>query len=140
MKKLLILSLIVLSFHSNGGVLSLPLGGELTLSANEWNIQETKGFTGVNSILFAHKKLNQLQGVLLDGSVKDKGDCTSKRTEVCDRIIPMGNKLSYQIIAQRFHGNKTYQNYVIAFTLEKGQQKKFLPILKDLKDKMEFNK
>lgn len=140
MKNLLILLTFLTATHLQAGVIGLPLGGKISLSAKDWSVQETKALTGVNSLFFSHKKLNALQGMLLDGSVREKGECTSNKTVICDRVIPMGNKVSYQIIAQRFHGKDTYQNYVLAFTLDKTQEKNLLPVLKDLRKKMEFAK
>jgi hypothetical protein len=43
-------------------------------------------------------------------------------------------------VGQRYHGKDAYQNYVIAFTLSKSDEKKFLPILQKLKSKMELTK
>ena len=139
MKYLILFSLLI-STLSHAGVVTLPRGGKLSLSAKDWNVQETKGLTGVDVLLFGHKDLDNLQGFLLDGTVKEKGECTPGKTEICERVVPMGEKISYQIIGQRFIGKDTYQNYVLAFTIDKTQEEKLLPVLKKLRSQMEFTK
>lgn len=140
MKTVIILLLVFASALSRASVVSLPRGGQITVDEKEWTIQDTKALTGMSSLFFQHKKEKVLQGVVLDGTVREKGECASGRSAICDRVVPMGKDLSYQIIGQKFHGKDTYQNYVIAFTIPKEQEQKFLPILRKLKERMEFAK
>lgn len=140
MKYILGLLVIVSATLSHAASVSLPLGGKISVNLKEWNIQETRALTGLNSLLFHHRKEKDLQGIVMDGTVKDKGECAQEKTIVCDRLVPLGDKISYQIVGQRYHGKDAYQNYVIAFTLPKSEEKKFLPILKKLKSEMEFTK
>lgn len=139
MKYIILLSLFI-PFLSHAAVLELARGGRLSIKAKDWNVQETKGLTGVTGVLFSHRELSALNGVLLDGTVKEKGECSPGKTEVCDRIVPMGAKISYQIVGQRFVGKDTYQNYFLVFTIDKNQEEKFLPVLKNLKSQLEFTK
>lgn len=139
MKSVILLTFLC-SLSSFAGVVELPRGGKLNLKAKDWNVQETKGLTGTSVLYFGHRDVSALQGVLLDGTVKEKGDCSQGKTEICDRIVPMGTKLSYQIIGQRFIAQNTYQNYVLAFTIDKTQEGKLLPVLKKLKGEMELTK
>ncbi len=139
--KTIILTLTILSASlSQAATVPLPLGGKVTVNDKEWNVQETKAVTGTNSLFMNHKKEKSLQGIVLDGSVKNKGECEAGKTMICDRTVPMGDKISYQIIGQRFHGKDAYQNYVFAFAFAKADEKKFLPLLKKLKSDMEFAK
>lgn len=133
---------IILSFLPSlyAAVIELPRGGRMDLKSSEWNIQETKALTGVNSLFFAHKTRKDLHGILLDGTVQNKGQCQDGKTVVCERLVPMGDKLSYQIVGQRFIGKDTYQNYVIAFTFPRAQEAASLPLLKKLKAQLEFTK
>lgn len=140
MKYLLTILVISTVSLSHAAVVSLPRGGNVKVDTKEWNIQETKAVTGVNSLFIGHRKEKALQGVILDGTVKEKGECGENKTMFCDRLVPMGNKISYQIVGQRYHGPNTFQNYVVAFTIPKEQEQKFLPLLKKLKAEMEFSK
>lgn len=137
--KLITLSLL-LSVTAGASVVSLPLGGKVTMNAKEWSIQETKALTGVNSYLISHRFEKDLQGVLLDGTVKNKGECEAGKTTICERVVPMGENVSYQIVGQRYHGSDTYQNYVFAFTFPKSQEKQYLPLLKKFRLQMELVK
>ncbi len=119
-------------------MVSLPRGGKVNIDTKEWNVQEAKAVTGADSLFFIHRKEKGLEAMLLDGTVKDHGQCAPEKTLTCDRIIPIGDKISYQIIGQKYHGKKTYQNYVLAFSIAKTDEKKLLPILKKLKTQMEF--
>lgn len=134
---ILVLSVVSLS---HAAVVSLPRGGNVTVDTKEWNVQETKALTGVNTLFIGHRKETALQGVLLDGTVKEKGQCGENKTMFCERLVPMGDKVSYQIVSQRYHGPNTFQNYIIAFNIPKSQEQKFLPILKKLKSQMELSK
>lgn len=140
MKTVIILLLIFASALSRASVVSLPLGGKIAVNDSDWSIQDTKALTGTSSLFFQHRKEKALQGIVLDGSVREKGECSNGQSAICDRVIPMGQNISYQIIGQKFHGKDTYQNYVIAFTIPKTQEQKFLPILRKLKERMEFAK
>lgn len=140
MKTIVILFLILVSVVSRASVISLPLGGKVTVDASEWSIQDTKALTGTSSLFFQHKQEKDLQGILLDGTVQEKGACVAGKSAVCDRLVPMKDKVSYQIVGQKFHGKDTYQNYVFAFTFPKEKEQKYLPILKKLKARMEFAK
>lgn len=140
MKYALVAFILLSTFAARAGVVELPRGGKLSLPHKEWNVQETKALTGVNSLLFSHRELSELSGVLLDGTVKVAGDCESGKTVICDRLVPLKGKVSYQIIGQRFIGKDTYQNYVIAFTIDKAREGKLLPVLKKLKSELEFTK
>ncbi len=133
----LVISIVSLS---HAAVVSLPRGGNVTVDTKEWNVQETRALTGVNSLFIGHRTEKDLQGVILDGTVNEKGQCGQDKTMFCERLVPMGDKLSYQIVGQRYHGPNTFQNYVIAFNIPKDQEKKYLPILKKLKSGMEFSK
>lgn len=138
--KLFYLIFTVFSFtHAFAANISLPRGGDLSLHSTEWSVQELKEF-GVHSLVFSHKKLKNLTAVVLDGTVKEKGECTDQKTVVCERTVPMGDKISYQIIGQKYHGDKAYQNYIIAFTVNRNQEKEILPVLKKLKSQLEFKK
>jgi hypothetical protein len=140
MKYIVAFLVIITATLSHAASVSLPLGGKISVDLKDWNVQETKAVTGTNSLLFNHRKVKTLQGIVLDGTVKTKGECAPEKTMICDRVVPMGDKVSYQIVGQRYHGKDAYQNYVIAFTLSKSDEKKFLPILQKLKSKMELTK
>ena len=136
---LLILVLSVISF-SHAAVVSLPRGGKVTVDTKEWNVQDLNAVTGVSTLYINHRKETALQGVILDGTVKEKGQCGENKTMVCDRLVPMVDKISYQIVGQRYHGPNTFQNYVIAFNISKNHEQMYLPILKKLKSQLEFAK
>lgn len=140
MKYLLIILVVSVVSLSHAAVVPLPRGGNVTVDTKEWNVQETKAITGVNSLFIGHRKETALQGVILDGTVKEKGQCGGNKTMFCDRLVPMGDKISYQIVGQRYHGPNTFQNYVIAFNISKSQEQMYLPILKKLKSQLEFSK
>lgn len=140
MKYLLLFLVVSVVSLSHAAVVPLPRGGNVTVDTKEWNVQETKAVTGVNSLFIGHRKEKTLQGVLLDGTVNEKGQCGENKTMVCERVVPMGDKISYQIVGQRYHGPNTFQNYVFAFNIPKSQEQKLLPILKKLKSQLEFAK
>lgn len=120
-------------------VVPLPRGGELRLDSKDWKVHELKEF-GTSTLVFTHKNHKDLSAVVLDGTVKEKGECAEQKTLVCDRQIPMGDKISYQIISQKYHGEKAYQNYILAFTVARSREAEILPVLKKLKSQLEMKK
>jgi hypothetical protein len=118
-------------------VVDLPKGGKVKIDSKEWNVQDTKALTGVSTLIFLHRGKKDLRGILMDGSVREEGQCGGKVETVCERRADLGAKLSVQLIKQRVLKDNVFQNYVLAFNFPKEKEAEFAPILKKLKADLE---
>ena len=118
-----------LSICAFAGKVSLPLGGQLPLDTKLWSSDSLKGVPGGSGLIFINKNKKELQGLVLDGTIKDKGACEGeavpKKWKTCLKVVPVGKSLSYQLYSQRKIEDKVFQNYVITFDVPTSKKIEF---------------
>lgn len=111
----------------------LVYGGDVNLNEREWEVIDTKSMFEHIPQSFVHKKHSDLKGWLMGGAPDLVPKCTKKTKHtfnICTDFSQRDRKIFHQIILTRKVESNAYQNYLISFSYEDSQSKRFDPLVK----------
>lgn len=112
----------------------LPRGGDISIDSKNWQVHDTS-IAMDKSMVFTHRSLKKLTGILLGGTIQISGECPGEKQSlrVCERSENSPGKKSRQLILEKQVEKGSFQRYILTFNFDVKEAPTFDPAIDDLK-------